>query len=584
MHLKKNHFVVISETNKKKVSVSDPASGNYKWTWEELEKEWSGYIIVFSVNDDFKKGNYKENRYEIFRAIIKKNNKCLLWCFVLSTIIIGITLGSAYVFQLLIDYGGVLGEIAEHNPNNKFLQLLIHITNMDIGRLLLVLVFSFAIMSVFFYIRGTIISKMSKKIDLALIDDYVTKILQAKIRDIASRMTGEYLSRISDIVSVRNMISSVVVSFFLDILMIGLSTIILIDINMVLFTIVLAMLILYAVVIRILNTAFRRTNYEIMDNNAVMQSFFNEVLQGSEVIKTNNITHIIKRTFMEKYLEYANSLYKGNQLSVFSGSLSLLIEQVCNVVVIFAGFYLVRCQVISLGDLLSFYMIVSCLLTPVKDILSIQSTYQAAVISLDRIQDIQYMEDERIYEGKNIVKSNIEFVEFNNVCYHYPGKGKLLENISFRVEKRMKIAVVGDNGAGKSTLMKLLLGVDNVLSGQILINGIDIEKIDLKEIRDNVAYVVQNNFLFADSIRNNITLYDKNISEENIKFCSKITGLDSFVDAMPMGYETYVSENGSNLSFGQRQAIAITRALIRKPQLLILDEATSNMDYEREKK
>ena len=499
-------------------------------------------------------------------------------------IIVGITLGSAYVFQLLIDYGGMLGEIAEHNSHNKFLQLLTHFTSMDLGRLLLVLVFSFVIMSLFYYIRGSIISGMSKKIDLALIDNYITKILQAKIQDVSSRMTGEYLSRISDIVSVRNMISGVVVSFFLDVFMIGLSTIILIDINYVLFVIALSMLIFYVVMLRVLNSAFRRVNYEIMDNNAIMQSFFKEVLQGSEIIRANNIAYEIKKTFMKKYLTYADSLYRGNQLSVFSGSLSLLIEQICNTVVIFVGFYLVKGQIISLGDLLSFYMILSCLLTPVKDILSIQSTYQSAVISLDRIQDIQYMENERTYEEKSILKQDIEFVEFNNVCYHYPGKGKLLENISFRVNKGMKIAIVGDNGAGKSTLMKLLLGFDSVHAGQILINGVEIEKIDLKELRNSISYVVQNNFLFADSIRNNITLYDKNISDEDIKFYSKISGLDSFADTLPMGYDTHVYENGDNLSFGQKQAIAITRALVRKPQLLILDEATSNMDYEREMK
>ena len=227
-------------------------------------------------------------------------------------------------------------------------------------------------------------------------------------------------------------------------------------------------------------------------------------------------------------------------------------------------------------------MILSCLLSPVKDILTLQPSFQSALIALDRVEDIFYL-DEELQTSKSVTLDEpIYSIEFVNVCFHYFGKENLFTEFSMKIEGNKKLGIIGRNGTGKSTLIKLLLGFEKIDSGTILINNQNISNLNIFDIRNKVSYIVQNNFLFADTIYNNITLREQNIPMEWIMECSKITGLLDFINKFPMGFETYVNENGDNLSVSQKQIIALTRALIRKPQLLILDEATSNIDYYKE--
>ena len=156
--------------------------------------------------------------------------------------------------------------------------------------------------------------------------------------------------------------------------------------------------------------------------------------------------------------------------------------------------------------------------------------------------------------------------------------------ISFSVKRHQKIAITGENGSGKTTLIKLLLGLEKANSGTICINGICMNDLEIKSIRNVISCVPQNIFLFADSLWNNITMGLKSQTEEDIVNACQVACLDEFLSELPMGFATFVEENGSNFSAGQKQAIAIARAMVRKPDLLILDEATSNMDQEKEKK
>lgn len=590
LHLKVNHFVVAYKKNTKFIYIKDPARGSYKIPWEHLDQIWSGYLIGFSKtpNDDrLTECEDGKNKYSLLGKIIKANIKTLVCVFLISLVVFGVVICSNYMFQILIDHGGTMTEAAKeaghhhHEDENIFIHILETIAGNSMYLFLACMIALYLLMAVIMLIRGKMVAVMSRNIDISLADQYVKKIESASLREIGSRKLGEYLTRISDLVSLRRVISDLLVASCLDLVMIILSVIILVRMNRILFLIALIGVVLYVLVALVLRNRIQVTNYEIMNDNAEMQSFFKEFLQGIEIIKMNNACDVMEETFINKYTKYVNSIYRGNMIGVASGTLSALIEQISSIVIVVLGFVFVDAQVFSLGELLSFYMFLTCMTEPIKDILSFQTTIQAGIVSLNRLEDIRYMEDEK--SGDELLDEKEMRIDLENIHFHYPGKQDLLKDVSLHVSGTDKVVIQGANGSGKSTLLKLIMGIEEPDSGLIKINGVEIDQIEKANLRNRIGYVTQDNFLFAETIKNNITLNKDIYSEEDFEMACKLAGVDSVVEQMPMKYDTFINEDGGNLSMGQRQAIAIARALIRKPGVLILDEATSNMDEEREK-
>lgn len=584
LHLKYNHFVVACGINAEFVQILDPAKGKYRCKWHELETIWSGYVIQFRKAENEStlhiEGEEK-SKYILLLEVVREYMPSLFVVFFFSMLSFAVTICSNYVFQYLIDRGGSLSDGHNHEKENVIIHFLELIAHDDLYLLLTYMIILFIVVAILMLLRGKCIAIMSKNIDIALTSKYMKKITHATLRDFNSRMQGEYISRISDLVSLRKIISDLLIVFSLDIVMIVASIIILLRDNGPLFLFSLMGLIFYVIIALVFKNKIEGANYRIMNTNAEMQAYFKELLQGLEVIKANNENVYVENQFLSKYQNFANSVYAGNMIGIKSNVCSSLVEQISSIVVVVVGFIFVNKGWITLGEMFTFYLFLSCLSEPVKDILSMQSTFQSGLVALDRLQDIQYMEDER--EDGRILPNQSMKISLEKVGFQFPGKEPLFQEVSFEISGNEKLLIQGENGCGKSTLIKLIMGMEKASSGKIKIKGVDVEELDIKELRDKISYVTQTNFLFADTIRNNITFGNNKYStEEVVKVCC-LAGMQGILEHMPMGIDTNISENGGNLSMGQKQAIAIARALIRNPQLLILDEATSNMDIEREK-
>ena len=235
-------------------------------------------------------------------------------------------------------------------------------------------------------------------------------------------------------------------------------------------------------------------------------------------------------------------------------------------------------EAISLGVIVAFIQLTQMLFTPLRQIADKFNTLQMGMVAANRVFGILDTKATIPDNGTIEVEHLKGEISFNNVRFGYVENEEVLKGVSFKAQPGETIAIVGATGAGKSTVINLLNRSYEITGGEILIDGINIEKMTLKSLRAQIAIVLQDVFLFADTIANNITLNDPDISEEDVMAAAKQIGVHEFISSLPGGYHYNVKERGVMLSSGQRQLIAFLRAYVSNPSILVLDEATSSID------
>ena len=237
---------------------------------------------------------------------------------------------------------------------------------------------------------------------------------------------------------------------------------------------------------------------------------------------------------------------------------------------------------ITIGELIAFILYVYMMFRPIRQLADRFNVLQMGIVGAERVFSV-FDRDEKIINKGNISLNNIKGnVLFEEVSFSYTKNETVLKNISFEINAESMFALVGRTGSGKTTIVNIINRFYDINSGSIKIDGIDIKDISLKSLRDNIALVQQEPFLFSDSILNNVTLYDNKVSRKIVEQAANEIGVASFINSLPNSYDYVVSERGSSLSAGQRQLIAFLRVYILNPKILILDEATASIDTETE--
>ena len=330
---------------------------------------------------------------------------------------------------------------------------------------------------------------------------------------------------------------------------------------------------------KIFQKYMKRAFEEVRNEVSNLNSFVQERLTGMKIVQLFAREEIESKSFRE-----INDRHKKGWIktvwynSVFFPIAELLSSITLGIIIWIGGINTVFAQTATVGDLAAFIMMVPMMFRPLHQIANKFNTLQMGMVAADRV--FKVIDTKSNIEDKGI-DNLIQFkgeIEFKNVHFSYVKDQPIIKDVSFKVKPGQTIAIVGSTGAGKSTIINLINRFYEINKGQILFDGKDIKTISLKNLRNQISVVLQDVFLFADSILNNITLGDLKVSLENVKSAAKQIGIDEFIESLPGGYQYNVKERGIMLSVGQRQLISFLRAYILNPKVLILDEATASID------
>lgn len=584
------HYVVVYGVKHGRFQIADPGKGNQRMTPEQFFSCWTGYIVTFEKTAGFQKKNETKGSFSKFFTLLKGQYRKLAAILALSLVISAIGILGSFVFQIVLDdffsepYAEEsvdIGEVEEHShedesPLERTVEALaVYAKNFHV--IFCVLIAMYLVQAGIQLARSYLIILISRKIDIRLTLSYYNHIMNLPVSSISVRQTGEYLSRFSDASTIRQAISTATLTLLMDSIMVVACGVILYLQNRRLFFVALPVVILYAAVVLIFRKPIEKSNRSVMENDARLQSYFNESIDGVETVKAACAEKQSKEKTTGKFQRFIDAIVKSSMISALQDTLAGTIELIGTVAILWLGFYMALSGQVTVGSVMTFYALLAYFTEPIKNLIGLQPTIQTAFVAADRLNDILDLHSEEIEEGGETLPV-IDTLAFQNVDFRYGNRELTLEDISFTISKGEKIAIVGESGSGKTTLAKLLLRFYEPERGSILLNGGDVKELDLYALRRAVAYVDQNTFLFSDTIKNNLKLGNAEATDAEIEQVCKISRADEFIGKLPLGYDTPLDENGMNLSGGQRQRLAIARALLKKPQLLILDEATSNLD------
>lgn len=559
------HYVVIYNIKKDKIIIADPATGIVNYKLKKFIDVWTGKIVIFQLSGKLENCRAQKRVGEQLCKIIKKQSCWILTTLICSIIISSIGIVSAYIFQYIINITQSDFMLFEDN-NYGILFILCG-----------VVIALYVVELVLNIVRGKMLSHLSNKLDESFMLQYYKKLIDLPMNFFGTRKSGEILSRFSNATEIRNAITMVLFSGTIDIFMILAGGFFLYNISAKLFVVVALIAVLFILISLFFKKKIKINKREFMENDSQVTTSLKESIDGIETIKSFNYAKIIKQKMEVQFYKLLKSIYRCNVLENNLTAIISAISSIGIVIIIVFGVIEVTQSNLSIGLLFTFYVLCGYFLSPFVDLVGMQTEIQTAFIAFQRLGDLMNLDSENFDDGEMLKNFKSDII-FNDVCFNYGYRELVLKNMSLKIKSGQKIGVVGKSGCGKSTFAKLLLGLYDVNYGEILIGGKNLNNLNKNSIRNKISYLSQTPFFFSDTIINNLRMCNNHTSKEDaIEMCKKV-GIHDFIMALPFGYDTVLEENGNCLSGGQKQLLGIVRAFLSKPDILILDEPTSNLD------
>jgi subfamily B ATP-binding cassette protein HlyB/CyaB len=348
--------------------------------------------------------------------------------------------------------------------------------------------------------------------------------------------------------------------------------------------VVLATIPIYVILSVVVTPIFRARLNEKFNRGADNQAFLVESINGVETLKAMAVEPAMQRRWEEQLAGYVRASFRATSLGNIAGQTASFVNKATTVAILWIGAHLVMGGSLTIGQLIAFNMLAGRVSGPLLRVVQLWQEFQQAGISVSRLGDLLNAPPEPSYNpNRTTLPSLTGHIIFDKVTFRYRVDGaEVLRKLSLEIPAGKVIGIVGRSGSGKSTIAKLIQRLYVPEAGRVLIDGVDLAQVDPAWLRRQIGVVLQENFLFNRSVRDNIALPDPGLPMEQVVAAAKLAGAHEFILELPHGYDTMVGEHGCSLSGGQRQRIAIARAVLMQPRVLILDDATSSVDARME--
>ena len=565
--LESGHYVVLARVEREEVVLQDPRKPAPSVQRREIfEQSWAGDLILFARRASDPASDRPFGFVWFIPALIRYR-RFLGEVLVASFFLQIFALLAPLFTQVVID------KVLVHNGLTT-----LHV--LSVGMLALT-VFEALLGG----LRAYVLYHTSSRIDVELGARLFRHLLALPLAYFEARRVGDTVARIRELENIRQFLTSSTVTLVVDVLFTGIFVAVMFFYSPFLTWIVIGLLPGYVILFAVATPVFRARLNERFNRGAENYAFLVEAVSGIQTVKALSVEPQMQRRWEEQLAAYVRASLSAVSLGNVTGQLGSFLNKVSLIAVLWAGSYLVMRGELTVGELIAFNMLAGRVTGPVLRLVQLWQEFQQAGVSIHRLADVLNAPAEPSHRSPGTAASILEgHVAFESVTFRYrPDRPEALRRMSFVTRPGSVIGIVGRSGSGKSTIAKLIQRLYVPESGRVLIDNMDVAQIDPTWLRRQVGVVLQENFLFNRSVRDNIALADPGQPLDAIARAARLAGAHDFIVALPEGYDTVVGELGCSLSGGQRQRIAIARALIVDPRILIFDEATSALDYESER-
>jgi ATP-binding cassette, subfamily C, bacteriocin exporter len=566
------HFVVLHRVTSTGVVLADPGQGIEKVAREEFCRRWTGHLLLLvpdalaSRDAGAAQAAQPAGPGRRLLGLLRGHVRVLAEACACALLVLVLGMATSFFLQHLVD--GVLVR-----QEGRLLNAL------GVGMVLLVL-----FGTLFGVLRQYLLAHVARHLDLSLLAGFARHLLRLPVRFFETRQVGDILARAFDTFKVREAVSGTLTTAVVD----GMLVVLLLGVLWLydgpVALVASAFVPVLFLVVALHHPAARRRARASMEQASLFYSHLAEDVAGVETVKAFGAERSRCEEGENRLVRYLQELFGQQLVGLSMEGLSLLVTALAGVVILWYGGHRVMAGALTVGQLLFCYSLLIYLLEPLRRLASVAIKLQDALSAVDRLYQVLDLETEPLNDPGKVSCTGLRTaLELHDVSFRYGSRGTVLDQINLRIPAGQTVAIVGESGSGKSTLLKLLQGFYQPTEGRMQVDGVDVRDLDLASYRRRIGMVAQDPQVFTGTMRDNIALGRPGATLAEVMAAARAAGLDEFIAGLPERYQTVLGERGANMSGGQRQRLAIARALLRQPELLIFDEATSHLDTATER-